>query len=41
MLAMIAQNYRLELLPGHQIELDASVTLRPRSGVPVTLHRRR
>lgn len=37
-LAMVLQRYRLELVPGHRSEPEPSVTLRPRHGVPVTLH---
>lgn len=37
-LAMVVQRYRLKLAPGHRIEPEPSVTLRPRHGVPVTLH---
>ncbi len=37
-LAMVMQRYRLELVPGHRIEPEPSITLRPRHGVPVTLH---
>lgn len=36
-LAMIAQRYRLHRVPGHALELDASITLRPRGGIPMTL----
>jgi len=36
-LAMIAQRYHLDLVPGHPIELEPMVTLRPRHGVLVTL----
>lgn len=32
-LASIAQRFRLDLLPGHPVELDAAVTLRPRYGM--------
>ena len=35
--AMIAQRYRLALLPGHQVTPSAVLTLRPRGGLPVTL----
>ena len=34
-LSMIAQRFRMELLPGHVMELDALVTLRPKGGVPM------
>jgi cytochrome P450 len=36
-LPMIVQRASLELLPGAELDLDSSVTLRPRSGVPMTL----
>jgi cytochrome P450 len=36
-LAMIAQRYRLRPVPGRALELDASITLRPRGGLPMTL----
>jgi len=36
-LAVVAQRYRLRLTPGHPIELQPLVTLRPRYGVKVTL----
>ena len=37
--AMIVQRYRLRLVPGHRLELDASITLRPRHGITMTLQR--
>jgi cytochrome P450 len=39
-LGMIASRYRLELAPGRPVEIDASVTLRPRRGVWVNVARR-
>jgi cytochrome P450 len=36
-LATIAQSYRLRLVPGHPIELQPLITLRPRYGVKMTL----
>lgn len=36
-LATIAQRYRLRLVPGHQVEPQALLTLRPRHGLPMTL----
>ncbi len=36
-LAMIARKFRLELLPGHELELDPLVTLRPKGGLPMKL----
>jgi hypothetical protein len=40
-LATIAQRYRLSLKPGHPIEPQGLITLRPRYGMPMTLQRRR
>lgn len=37
-LAMVAQSFRLQLVAGHPIEPKSAVTLRPRYGLPVTLH---
>lgn len=34
-LAGIFQHYRLELLPGHKVEPDPLVTIRPRGGLPM------
>jgi cytochrome P450 len=33
--AMVAQRYRLELVPGHEIAAEPMITLRPRSKVPM------
>src|SRR5204863_1603504 len=41
LLATIAHRFRLTLVPGHPIALYPSITLRPASGVRVTLERRR
>lgn len=38
--AMVAQKYRLHLVPGQRIEPDPIFTLRPSEGVHVTLHAR-
>jgi cytochrome P450 len=40
LLATIAQNFKLTLVPGQTIEKLPSVTLRPKSGIHVILHRR-
>ena len=40
LLAMIQQKFQLRLVPGHPIEPIASVTLRPKHGIRVTVHRR-
>jgi cytochrome P450 len=37
-LATIAQHYRLRLVPGHPVEPEAFLSLRPRAGLPMTLH---
>jgi len=39
MLAAIRQHYRLELVPGHRVELQPLVTLRPRHGMLMTARR--
>ena len=38
-LAMIARRFRLELVPGYELELDPSVTLRPKDGIPMRARR--
>jgi cytochrome P450 len=38
--ATLAQRFRLRLVPGSAVEPEASITLRPRDGVHVTLHER-
>jgi len=40
LLAMIQQKFHLEIVPGHPIEIFASVTLRPKYGIRVIPHRR-
>ena len=40
LLAMIQQRFHLEIVPGHPIELFASVTLRPKHGIRVIPQRR-
>jgi cytochrome P450 len=37
--AMVAQHFRLTLVPGFRVELDPGITLRPRQGIPMLLHR--
>lgn len=37
-LAATIQHYRLDLVPGHAVEPVAAVTLRPRTGLPMTVH---
>ena len=39
-LATLAQRYRLRLQPGHAVEPQAMLTLRPRYGVRMTMHER-
>ena len=39
-LATLAQRFRLTLPPGHQVELQHRVTLRPRGGLPMSVRRR-
>jgi cytochrome P450 len=39
-LATIAQHYSLRAVPGHPVEPRVQLTLRPRYGLPMTLHRR-
>ena len=38
-LATIAQRYKLRLVPGHPVEPEAFLSLRPRYSLPMTLHR--
>jgi cytochrome P450 len=40
-LASVAQSFRLRIRPGHQVVPSASITLRPKNGVPVRLESRR
>lgn len=39
-LATVAQRYHLELVPDHPVEVHASVTLRPRRGLKMTVQQR-
>lgn len=39
-IATLRQRYRLELVPGHEVKLDPSVTLRPANGIRMWLRRR-
>ena len=39
-LATVAQRYSLRLLPGHRVEPQVLLTMRPRYGLPMTLHPR-
>ena len=40
LLILIAQRYRLRHVPGHAVENHASITLRPRHGMLMTIHPR-
>jgi cytochrome P450 len=40
LLAMIQQKFHLDLVPSHPVEALASITLRPKHGIRVTVHRR-
>jgi cytochrome P450 len=37
--AMVARRFRLTLAPGFRVALDPGITLRPRYGIPMLLHR--
>lgn len=39
-LATISQHWRMTLQPGFQMSLRPSITLRPKHGLPITVHRR-
>ena len=39
-LATVAQRYCLRLVPGHPVEPQVLLTMRPRHGLPMTLHNR-
>lgn len=39
-LAQLVPRFRMRVVPGHPIEPEAKVTLKPRHGIPVTLSRR-
>ena len=39
-LATIAQRYQLRMVPGHQVEPQMLVTLRPKYGLKMTISRR-
>jgi cytochrome P450 len=38
--ATVAQRYQLKLVPGHRVEPEISLTLRPKYGLPMTIHER-
>src|SRR5262249_24004522 len=39
-LAAIAQQYKISLAPGHHVELEPQLSLRPKSGVLVSIERK-
>ena len=39
--AMVAQRYRVQVVPGHPVEYGRMVALRPAHGIRVTLQPRR
>jgi len=40
LLAALGQRWRLRLVPGHKVEFNPLITLRPRYGMRMTLHSR-
>ena len=40
LLAASGQRYRLRLVPGHRVEYEAMLHIRPRYGMSMTLHSR-
>ena len=38
--AMMSQRYRFDVVPGHPVEPEATLTLRPRAGIRMIAHRR-
>ena len=40
-LATLAQRYRLRMVPGHRIKMNAATTLRPLNGLPMIIERKR
>jgi cytochrome P450 len=40
MAAIISQRFTFDVHPGHPVELEATLTLRPKRGLPVNAHRR-
>jgi cytochrome P450 len=38
LLAVIAQHWRLRIAPGHRVEVNPVFTLRPKGGLPMTVH---
>jgi hypothetical protein len=37
LLTSIAQKFRLDLLPGHKVEMEPLITLRPKGALPMSL----
>jgi cytochrome P450 len=40
MVATLLSRYRLEVVPGHKVEIEPSVTLRPKNGIKMRIKRR-
>jgi cytochrome P450 len=40
MTAIMSQRFTFDLVPGHRVELEATLTLRPKHGVKVVVHER-
>jgi cytochrome P450 len=40
MVATLLARYRLELMPGHKVEMEPSVTLRPKHGIKMRIIKR-
>jgi cytochrome P450 len=40
-LATLAQQFRASLVPGHQVDIECRLTLRPRGGLPMVLNARK
>jgi cytochrome P450 len=40
MAAIMSQRFTFDLVPGHRVELEATLTLRPKHGVKVVVHER-
>jgi len=39
-LATVARRYRLRVIPGHRVEPEVLLTMRPRHGLPMLLQER-
>ena len=40
LMALVTQRYELRLLPGHRVEREVAIVMRPRNGLPMTLYPR-